>query len=232
LNEQELEDKIWQASHDWIYKSNLWRKIGGNKNNLFKKIDALIQSGQLERRQEDNKVFVKSILYSDGIEGKHNFETVLQWQKTKLEESRKELKNLKKPLFKKMAIIQTSSPILPGVLAEDPKLVTSKNTYDLKKVKPKNKTSVIYKPTRKEVSDILDRISTLQDDLLLHVSRTELLRSLDVISIYESNRRLNKSERVLLQHVKKLFDENPSSQAGIRYYLSKKTHKIEQFRIT
>ena len=166
------------------------------------------------------------------IEGKHNFEIILQWQKTKLEESRKELKNLKKPLFKKLTVIQTSPPVLPGVLDEDPKLATSKNTYDLKKVKPKNKTSVIYKPTRKEVSNILDRISTLQDDLLLHVSRTELLRSLDVISIYESNRRLNKSERVLLQHVKKLFDENPSSQAGIRYYLSKKTHKIEQFRIT
>ena len=124
------------------------------------------------------------------IEGKHNFEIILQWQKTKLEESRKELKDLKKPLFKKMTVIQTSPPVLPGVLDEDPKLATSKNTYDLKKVKPKKKTSVIYKPTRKEVSNILDRISTLQDDLLLHVSRTELLRSLDVISISESNRRL------------------------------------------
>ena len=166
------------------------------------------------------------------IEGKHNFEIILQWQKTKLEESRKELKDLKKPLFKKMTVIQTSPSVLPGVLDEDPKLATSKNTYDLKKVNPKKKTSIIYKPTRKEVSNILDRISTLQDDLLLHVSRTKLLRSLNVISISESNRRLNKSERALLQHVKKLFDENPSSHAGIRHYLSKKIHKIEQFRIT
>ena len=166
------------------------------------------------------------------IEGKHNFEIILQWHKTKLEESRKELKDLKKPLFKKMTVIQTSPPVLPSVLDEDPKLAISKNTYDLKKVKPKKKTSVIYKPTRKEVSNILDRISTLQDDLLLHVSRTKLLRSLNVISISESNRRLNKSERALLQHVKKLFEENHSSHAGIRHYLSKKIHKIEQFRIT
>ena len=54
------------------------------------------------------------------IEGKHNFEIILQWQKTKLEESRNELKNLKKPLFKKLTVIQTSPPVLPGVLDDDP----------------------------------------------------------------------------------------------------------------
>lgn len=62
LNDFELESEIIKNSVDWISKSALFRKVGGNRNRLFSKIDDLVYNGTLDSARNDYKILVRQNL--------------------------------------------------------------------------------------------------------------------------------------------------------------------------
>lgn len=62
MNDFELESEIIKNSVDWISKSALFRKVGGNRNRLFSKIDDLVYNGTLDSARNDYKILVRQNL--------------------------------------------------------------------------------------------------------------------------------------------------------------------------
>ena len=55
MNTEELEDKIWENANEWINKTCLCEKVGGDKKTCFDKIDEMVQTSQLKEIPEGNK---------------------------------------------------------------------------------------------------------------------------------------------------------------------------------
>ena len=96
MNEQELEDKIWEFSGVPISKTDLWRLVKGDKKTCFDKIDEMVQTSQLKEKPEGNK---KMYVRIDSIK-KAEFEFGFVFQKRMLELSRSIIKKLKYPMLK------------------------------------------------------------------------------------------------------------------------------------
>ena len=51
MDDFEFESKIIQNAETWISKSALFRKVGGNRNRFFRKLDDLTFNGTIDRRK-------------------------------------------------------------------------------------------------------------------------------------------------------------------------------------
>ena len=67
--------------------------------------------------------------------------------------------------------------------------------------------------------------------LLLFISRTNLQRSIGIITKPEADRRNKKCENALNDHFKKLQSENKRESKAIKQYLKNKIYSIENFKI-
>ena len=76
---QELQDKIWEYAYDWIHKSALHQKIGGDKKTCFDTIKLMIPT-QLKEKKIGNRIYVKRIDTTKRAE----FENALTFQENML----------------------------------------------------------------------------------------------------------------------------------------------------
>ena len=103
MHEQELEDKIWKFASEPKNKSKIHAKTKGRRDNCFKKINEMIQTGQLRITNEGEKEI--KVVRIDSIR-KEEFESTFKFQVRMLTESRAVIKKLKKPLFQKIRSLQ------------------------------------------------------------------------------------------------------------------------------
>ena len=214
MNEQELEEKIWENASSWISKTKLWKSIKPkcDKKTCFDKIDEMVQTSQLKEIPEGNK---KLYVRLDSIK-KVEFEFGFEFQKRMLELSRSVIKKMKYPMFKRIGIYKTSRFVHLGF--------DSKTVIDIdKKGEYKARTNV--------VQTNFDNMSFYYGALLLFIARTNLQRSLNLITNPEADRRNKKCENALSEHFKKLQSENGREAKAIRQYFLHKIYKTENFRI-
>ena len=212
MNERELEHKIWESTSEPINKTNIHRKVHGRKDNCFKKIDEMIQTGQLRITNEGEKeIKVVRIFYLR----KEEFESAFKFQMKMLTNSRAIIKKLKKPMFRKLGIYKTtewSSGLRKSILITDKKGE--------------------FKPKTKEVKTNFENMEVYSSALMLFTTRTHIQRSLALITKPEAERRIKKCENALEDHFQKLQDENPRESNAIRQYFKHKIFGIENFRIS
>ena len=89
LNDQELEDKIWENANEWISKSDLHKKVGGDKKRCFDRIKLMIPM-QLKEKTEKNRIMVIRIDTANRAE----FEYGLNWQQGMLKQLRDEANSI------------------------------------------------------------------------------------------------------------------------------------------
>ena len=212
MKEQDYEDKIFENSGVSISKTDLWRLVKGDKKTCFDKIDEMVQTSQLKEIPEGNK---KMYVRLDSIK-KFEFEYGFEFQKRMLELSRSVIKKMKYPMFKRIGIYKTSRFVHLGF--------DSKTVIDIDKKGE-------FKPRTKEVQVNFDNMSFYYSALLLFISRTNLQKSLGVLTKPEADRRNKKCENTLSEHFKKLQSENRREAKAIKQYFLHKIYKTENFRI-
>ena len=210
MNEQELEHRIWNYSGVPISKNELWRLVKGHKKTCFDKIDEMVKTSQLKETTEKNK---KLYVRLDSIK-KFEFEFGFEFQKRMLELSRSVIKKMKYPMFKKIGIYKTTR--WSHGLGKSIREIDKKGEYV---------------PRTKEVKTNFDNMSFYYSALLLFITRTNIQRSLGLLTKPETDRRNEKCENALNEHFKKLLNENPRESNAIRQYLHHKIYSIENFRI-
>ena len=212
MKEQDYEDKIFENSGVSISKTDLWRLVKGDKKTCFDKIDEMVQTSQLKEVPAGNK---KMYVRLDSIK-KFEFEYGFEFQKRMLEHSRTVIKKMKYPMFKRIGIYKTSRFVHLGF--------DSKTVIDIDKKGE-------FKPRNKVVQTNFDNMSFYYSALLLFISRSNLQRSLGLITKPEADRRNKKCENALSEHFKKLQSENRRESKAIKQYFLHKIYKIENFRI-
>ena len=208
MKEQDYEDRIFENTGVSISKTDLWRLVKGDKKTCFDKIDEMVQTSQLKEIPKGNK---KMYVRIDSIK-KAEFEFGFEFQKRMLELSRSVVKKMKYPMFKKIGIKRSTSwkhHLGKSILVEDDE----------------------YKPRTKEVATNFDNSSFYYGALLLFISRTNLQRSLGLLTKPEADRRNKKCENALNEHFKKLQNENPREKNAIIQYFLLKIQKMDNFRI-
>lgn len=212
MNEQELEDKIWEFTKEPITKNKLCTKVKGKKANCLKKINEFVQTSQLKETFEKNtQVYVRI----DSMK-KEEFEFGFQFQKRMLELARIGIKKMKYPMFKRIGIYKTSRFVHLGF--------DSKTVIDIDKRGE-------YRCKNKLVQTNFDNMSFYYGALLLFISRTNLQWSLGLMTKPEADRRNKNCVNALSEHFKKLQDENRREAKAIKQYLIHKIYKTENFRI-
>ncbi len=212
MNEQELEHKIWESTGEPINKTNVHGKTRGRKDNCFKKIDEMIQTGQLRITNEGEKEI--KVVRVDSIR-KEEFESTFKFQMKMLANSRAIIKKLKKPMFQKIGIYKTSE--WSSGLRRSIKVTDKKGEF---------------KPRTNEVKGNFENMEYYSSALMLFTTRTHIQRSLRLITKPEAERRIKKCENALEDHFQKLQDENPRESNAIRQYFKHKIFGIENFRIS
>ena len=212
MNEQELEDKIWEFTKEPRTKNELCSLVKGRKENCLKKINEFVQTSQLKETFEKNtQVYVRL----DSMK-KEEWEFGFHFQKRMLELSRSAIKKMKYPMFKRIGIYKTSRFVHLG--------------FDSKTVTDIDKKGE-YKPRTNVVQTNFENMSFYYSALLLFISRTNLQWSLGLLTKPEANRRNKNCENALSEHFKKLQSENRREAKAIKQYFLHKIYKIENFRI-
>ena len=212
MKEQDYEDKIFENSGVSISKTDLWRLVKGDKKTCFDKINEMVQTSQLKEIPEGNKTKYVRI---DSIK-KVEFEFGFEFQKRMLELSRSVIKKMKYPMFKRIGIYKTSRFVHLGF--------DSKTVIDIDKKGE-------YQPRTRVIQTNFENMSFYYGALLLFISRTNLQRSLGVLTKPEADRRNKNCENALSEHFKKLQSENRREAKAIKQYLIHKIYKTENFRI-
>ena len=88
MNDQELEDKVWENAEAWISKTDLHKKVGGDKKRCFDKINHMIPL-QLRTKSEKNKIMIVRIDMADKVE----FENILEYYIFMLKSLRQKLQD-------------------------------------------------------------------------------------------------------------------------------------------
>ena len=202
MNEQELEDKIWDIVPPaevgtGIHKTGIWNAVGGHKQTCFDKIDEMTKRGDLKKLGlEGTKMMFGRI----DAANKAQFEYGFTFQVNMLENARNILKGLKKkPFNEKMG----------------------KRLFNLKNQKPRTKIIKIN----------LENMGFYYNGLLLFICRANLQRSLGLISKSVAEQRIEKCENALQTHFKELFSDHPRDSEAIKLWLSEQTFAIERFKI-
>jgi hypothetical protein len=210
LKEQDYEDRIWENSGVPISKTDLWRLVKGDKKTCFDKINEMVQTSILKETTEKNK---KMIVRLDSIK-KAEFEFSFEFQKRMLELSRSVIKKMKYPMFKKIGIYKTTVW-----------------KHHLKRSILDMDIQGEYRARSKVVKHNFEVMSFYYSALLLFISKTNLQRSLDLMTKPEADRRNKKCENALSEHFKKLQSENRREAKAIKQYFKHKIYKIDNFRI-
>ena len=202
MNEQELEDKIWDIVPPaevgtGIHKTGIWNRVHGHKQTCFDKIDEMTKRGDLKKLGlEGTKMMFGRI----DAANKAQFEYGFTFQVNMLENARSILKGLKKkPFNEKMG----------------------KRLFNLKNQKPRTKT----------IKRNLENMGFYYNGLLLFISRANLQRSLGLISKSVAEQRIEKCENALQNNFNKLFSDHPRDSGAIKRWLSEQTFEIERFKI-
>ena len=123
MNDQEIEDKIWENTNEWINKTNCCDKIPTNKKRCFDIIKLMIPT-QLKEKTVGNRILIRRIDTTNPAE----FDNSLNDQKKWLKLIRDELNRYPKPMFYfKDSIVHYIPPI------------TKKNIKKLNKALKKNR---------------------------------------------------------------------------------------------
>ena len=210
MKEQDYEDRIWENSGVSISKTDLWRLVKGDKKTCFDKINEMVQTSQLKEIPKGNKIMYVRI---DSIK-KAEFEFGFEFQKRMLELSRSVIKKMKYPMFKKIGIYKTTVW-----------------KHHLKRSILDMDIQGEYRSRSKVVQANFDNMSFYYGALLLFISKTNLQRSLGLMTKPEADRRNKKCENALSEHFKKLQSENRREAKAIKQYLIHRIYKTENFRI-
>lgn len=211
MNEQELEERIWNFASVPINKTKLWQKVGGHKKTCFDKIDDMVETSRLKKTKHGNADLIVRL---DAIK-ESEFQFGFTFQVNMLESSRIAISKFKKPMFKRRKATMTttsSSGLYPDGVAFGT-LVSN------------------YIPKSKVIIQNLDNMNFYHNALLLFISRANLQRSLGLISKSVAEKRIKKCENALEYHFKKLFSENPRDTKAIREVYQNLVFRIEGFRI-
>jgi len=233
LNEKELEDRIWNNTQTWINFTKLHAKVHGDKQTCFRKTNSMIETSQLISKEEGNEKLVKRTNFDNTTE----FEFVVEFQENMLKECRLALTTVKKPLFLfDYTVIHTEPPLIVGRPLDN----QADKKESKKRIKDYNKNSKKYKIVEEikiwkirhwTIKSHLERMLFYTNALLLFISRANMHRTLGIITKSESKRRIEKVEKVLDNHFKKLEIETLDDYAGIRQWFYFHIYSIENFKI-
>ena len=227
MNEQELEAKILDFSKEPLTKSKLTRLVGGDKQTCFKKINAMVQTGQLRSVKQGNQEIITRIDTTNHLEFDYLLNRIIEELKT----SRGFLTIRKKPMFyKSYTILHTIPPLVVKNNMKESRKRGREFIKNPKKFKIEEEIPV-WKTRQKNVTKNLEFSMIYVNALLMIIDRTNLQKNLSVIRKPESKRRINLCENALAKHFKKLFKENPKDEKGLRQWFLWNDYKIERFKI-
>ena len=231
MNDQEIEDKIYENANEWIVKTECCDKIDTNKKRCFDMIKLMIPT-QLKERKVGNKIEICRIDTTNRAE----FETSLSDHKKWLGEMRDYLKNYPKPMF---YFKQTIVHHIPAVTKEN--IREFRKAYKKNRKNPKgfklDETIKIWKTRKTNVRKTLENMRFYYTALIIIMSRSLLQKSLGIISTKEANIRIKKCQTVLENHFKILLSENPKDNEAIRQFhqyghgLTGNQYNVGSFRI-
>ena len=160
MNDQELEDRIWDYAQYNPSKSSLWRRVKGDKKRCFDKIDEMVQKSLLKEIEDGKYKFYSRI----DTTNQEEFIGAFEFQIRMLELSRSKIKKMKKPMFRKIGIYKTSrwsDGLRKSILDVDKKGE--------------------YKPRTIEVQKRFEDMELKYGALMQVISQTNLQRSLGLI---------------------------------------------------
>ena len=210
MNEQELEDKIWETASEPINKSSIHRKVHGRKDNCFKKIDEMIQTSQLKITNPGQKEML--VVRIDTVY-QAEFERVLAYQLNMLEAYRREFDKFKKPMFYTDESVIHTEPPLPM----DESKIGQRIFVDWKKYKIVEEIQ-IWKTKSKQVIKTLEWMEKQQRAFFGIIIRTNLQRSLGLIIASVAETRIKKCEDAIDYHFEKLLSDNAEDVRAIRQF--------------
>jgi len=236
LNTEELEDRIWKYANEWINKTDLHDKVGGDKKTCFDRIKLMIPT-QLKERKVKNRIEVCRIDTTNRAE----FEKALDFQNDKLKECENYLGHYPKPIFSyDHTITHYNPPLILGNLtkAENRKRVKEYNTNPKFRKQFKIDEEIrIWKTRKSNAKKTLEAMKFYYSGILVMISRTILQKHTGKINTKEANIRVKKCEKVLENHFKRILKENPKDHEAIRqffefgYMFQNPVYDLGKFRI-
>ena len=209
MNENELEDRIWQHTDIPVSCTSLWRRVGGDKKRCFDKIAEMILTSRLNYEDSGKYKFVIRLVLSYQAE----FEQALTYQADTLESGRHEFNKLKKPMFYTNESVIHTEPPLPM----DESKIGQRVHVDWQKYKIVEEIP-IWKTKKKAVTEYLEKMRFHHKAILGFISRTNLQRSLRLINESVAETRIKKCEDVIDYHFQKLLSDNPQDSQAIRQF--------------
>ena len=170
MNDQELEDKIWENANEWISKTKLHDKVGGDKKKCFDRIKLMIPT-QLKEKPVKNKIMV----VRRDMTKRSEFELGLTFQKNLLKLMRDELNRYPKPMFYFNGIITHYKP--PLILADLTEAENRKRTRKFNNDPKFRKTFKIdeeikiWKTRKPNVRKTIENMSFYYAGLFIFISR-------------------------------------------------------------
>ena len=209
MNENELEDRIWQHTDIPVSCTSLWRRVGGDKKRCFDKIAEMILTSRLNYEDSGKYKFVVRLDLSYQAE----FEQALTYQVDILESGRHEFNKLEKPMFYTDESVIHTEPPLPM----DESKIGQRVFVDWKKYKIVEEIE-IWKTKSKQVIKTLEWMEKQQRAFFGIIIRTNLQRSLGLIIASAAETRIKKCEDAIDYHFEKLLSDNPEDVHAIRQF--------------
>ena len=209
LDENELEDKIWENADSLINMTKLHKKVGGDKKRCFDKINDMVRTSRLKSVEEGKEIKIVRI---DTVH-QAEFEHVLAYQLNMLEAYRREFDKFKKPMFYTDESVIHTEPPLPM----DESKIGQRIFVDWKKYKIVEEIP-IWKTKRKAVTEYLEKMRLHHKAVFGFISKTNLQRSLGFIRVLVAETRIKKCEDAIDYHFEKLLSNNPEDVHAIRQF--------------
>ena len=236
MNDQEIDDQIWENANEWINKTDCCEKIDTNKKRCFDRIKLMIPM-QLKERKVKNRIEVCRIDTTKRAE----FENILKDQKEWLGLMREALNKYPKPMFfYDHTITHYNPPLILGNLtkAENRKRVKEYTTNPKFRKQFKIDEEIrIWKTRKPNVKKTLENMRFYYTALIILIARSQLQKSLGIISTKEANIRIKKCQKVLEDHFRIMLSENPKDHEAIRqfhefgYLFQNPVYDLGKFRI-
>ena len=208
LNDQEIDDQIWENTKEWIVKTTCCDKIDTNKKRCFDRIKLMIPT-QLKERKVKNRIEVCRI----DTTRRDEFEFGLTFQKNLLEEKRDELNKYHKPMFYfNDTIVHYKPPVTKYNIKEFNKNPKFRKTFKL------DETIKIWKTRKPNVKKTLEHMKFYYTGLFIFIARAQLQKSLGILSTREANIRIKKCQKVLEDHFRIMLKQNPKDNEAIRQF--------------
>lgn len=207
MDDQELEDKVWENAKAWISKSDLHKKVGGDKKRCFDKINFMIPL-QLKEKKIKNKILIVRIDMADKVEFKNlvkHYTSLLKIMRQELQDQRDNQPNQQNFWYDNEVIHCT--PRLTKENIKEFNIAYKKNPKNPKGFKIDEKIKVWY-THKPKVKRILIAMKEDYSGLFVLISRSILQKSLGVITTTEANRRIKKCQSEIENHFKLLQVQN------------------------